>query len=190
MNKKYNMLIAANAAFKSGDYERAHNFYRRLMECDIPEAYVGLGLLFYHGLGVDINFEKSKAYYKSAIRLNSTEGSYYLGMLHKEMGNLKEALVNFESASSEGHLSSTYWAGKVCYLLRNENPKYIRNSVKYLKMAGDRGHVFAQGNLGRFLIKGSLGDRRLVRGVILWVSAVFNKYRVVFTEGINSDKLK
>ncbi|MBR2290384.1 MAG: sel1 repeat family protein [Clostridia bacterium] len=83
------------------------------------EAQYELGLRYYRGIGVDVDYEKAKNYLESAVNNGANGASYYLGVMYYNgkgtpTDHLK-AKEYFEKAEASNNVFSSYYLGKLYY---------------------------------------------------------------------------
>lgn len=76
-----NDLIAANAAFVRGDYDKAAEIYLKLAHMGDLDAMFNMGYMYQFGLGVDANLEKAADFYSVAVYLDGGDAAYNLAVM-------------------------------------------------------------------------------------------------------------
>lgn len=83
------------------------------------EAQYELGLRYYKGIGVKVNYEKARNYFESAVNNGVNSASYYLGVIYYNgkgtVTNHQKAKHYFEIAESNNNVFSSYYLGKIYY---------------------------------------------------------------------------
>lgn len=110
----------ARSAVESGDYADGLERLERMAEEGLPPAYYELAKMYHYGHGVSRNLRRAEAFYRQAIRVNSSirdNASYNLARLylsHPELGEhdllayhlLRQALQGERSAEALTWLAS------------------------------------------------------------------------------------
>lgn len=90
----------------------AFQFFRSSAEKGNPIGQAGLGLAYYHGAGVEKDYEKAFKFFKLSADQSYTEGQFMLGVMYYHgygvQRDLKAALKWFQSASQSGHVLAYY----------------------------------------------------------------------------------
>lgn len=93
----YNCYI--NGVGTNKDIEKAvHYLHLSSLENDEFSAKI-LADFYHYGINIEKNIDKAIHYYNICVAENYDNGIYELGLLYKNQGNNKEALINFEKAS-------------------------------------------------------------------------------------------
>lgn len=100
-----------------------------------------LGDYYHYAIHVEKNIQEAIKYYNISVEQNYDNAMYELGLLYKEEGNNKEALINFEKATNHSHICSL-WELAVHYEVhqKTKSLKYYKKIFKILSK--DNGVVF------------------------------------------------
>ena len=83
------------------------------------EAVQELGVRYYRGLGVNVDYQKAKDYFDKANSAGCKGSSYYLGMIYYNGNgvpvNHAKAKEYFEKSDAANNIFSTYYLGKIYY---------------------------------------------------------------------------
>ena len=83
------------------------------------EANYELGLRYYRGIGVGVDFTKAKECFDKAIQGGCNAASYYLGMIYYNgkgvPTNHQKAKEYFEKSDADNNVFSSYYLGKIYY---------------------------------------------------------------------------
>ncbi len=83
------------------------------------EANYELGLRYYNGIGVDVDYQKAKQYLESALNSGCNAASYYLGIMYYNgkgtQTNHLKAKEYFEKSEANNNVFSSYYLGKLYY---------------------------------------------------------------------------
>ncbi|EMX6285300.1 tetratricopeptide repeat protein [Providencia sp. PROV257] len=89
------------------DYKKAMELYNIAILKEDPEAMNYMGLLYKHGLGVEIDYQKSVNFFEKAARYNSITGLIDLGLMYEEGLGVKQsyakAIELYEKAYQLGY---------------------------------------------------------------------------------------
>ena len=88
------------------DYQKAHKLFLKAGELGCAEAYHNLGLVYYHGLGVDADEKKAKHYYKLAVIMGDIDARHNLACIEGAAGNEQHAMKHFIIAARAGYKES------------------------------------------------------------------------------------
>lgn len=90
-----------------------------LAESGNSNASYELGLRYYKGIGVDVDFTKAKGYFEIAFNNGCTAASYYLGVMYYNgqgtATNHAKAKQYFETSDKDNNTFSSYYLGKIYY---------------------------------------------------------------------------
>ena len=83
------------------------------------DANYELGLRYYKGIGVDVDYTKAKGYFETAINGGCNAAAYYLGMIYYNgkgtVTNHSKAKEYFEKSEADNNIFSSYYLGKIYY---------------------------------------------------------------------------
>ena len=83
------------------------------------EATQELGIRYYRGLGVDVDYQKAKSYFEKANSNGCKGSAYYLGMIYYNGNGVSvdhaKAKEYFEKSDANNNIFSTYYLGKIYY---------------------------------------------------------------------------
>lgn len=83
------------------------------------DANYELGLRYYKGIGVGVNYKKAKTFFEEAVKQGCSAGSYYLGIMHYNgkgtPTNHVKAKEYFEKSDAENNIFSSFYLGKLYY---------------------------------------------------------------------------
>lgn len=83
------------------------------------EAMYELGLRYYKGIGVGVNYKKAKSCLEESVKSGCNSGAYYLGMIYYNgkgtPTNHIKAKEYFEKSDANNNIFSTYYLGKIYY---------------------------------------------------------------------------
>lgn len=92
---------------------------KSLAEKGNGEASYELGLRYYRGIGVDVDYEKARGYLEDAEKKGVGGASYYLGVIYYNgkgtPTNHQKAKEYFEKGEKSNNVFSSYYLGKLYY---------------------------------------------------------------------------
>ncbi|WP_180181407.1 tetratricopeptide repeat protein [Acinetobacter sp. YH01021] len=153
------------------NYERAYQIYQGLaQQQEIPQAYVGMGLMHLQGLGHEQNTEKAISYLDKAFRLGSDEAAYHLGQIHEgdayQQADPEKALYWYRHAVSRGNLDAQYRITELSSTEgqpQNEMTAEKQRLALFIQNAG-QGHANSQYQLAQYYLADST-TQDLVQGI-------------------------
>jgi len=84
-----------------------------------PEANYELGLRYYKGVGVGVDYQKAKDYFEKSVNGGCSAGNYYLGVIYYNGKGVPvdhvKAKGYFEKSDADNNIFSTYYLGKIYY---------------------------------------------------------------------------
>ncbi|XP_064404029.1 protein sel-1 homolog 1-like [Halichondria panicea] len=125
------------------DYSTAKTYFQRAIDMRNGDGFSGMGMLYLHGMGVEMSYTKALHYFQQALDRGSAEGQYYIGYMNFNGFGLPrdqgKALRYFQLASHGGHLRAMYSLGE----MNAEGIGVKRNcnyAVELFKSVSERGH--------------------------------------------------
>ncbi len=120
-------------AFKSGDYEAAHQNWLPLAEEGHPKAQNNLGILYRRGFGVEQDYATAATWYRKAAEQDFAKAQFNLGLLYKRGQGVEKndakAAAWYARAAENGYARAQYVVA-----LRYEKGKGVeRDPVAALK---------------------------------------------------------
>ena len=105
LSKAYNKL---GLKFQNGDgipqnYEKAMSYYLKGAELNYHYSIANVGYLYEKGLGVKLDNEEAKKWYRLAAENGNARGQYNLGALYDNERNYSEALKWYRLAASQSY---------------------------------------------------------------------------------------
>ncbi len=153
------------------NYERAYQIYQGLaQQQEIPQAYVGMGLMHLQGLGHEQNTEKAISYLDKAFRLGSDEAAYHLGQIHEgeayQQADPEKALYWYRHAVARGNLDAQY---RITELSSTEGQPQNEMTAEKQRLAlliqnAGQGHANSQYQLAQYYLADSTAQD-LVQGI-------------------------
>jgi len=88
------------------DYAKALELYHRSAELGYAAAYIGIGLAYDNGNGVEVDMKKAVYYYELAAMGGSVNARHNLGYMEGRAGNTERALKHYMIAVRDGYVKS------------------------------------------------------------------------------------
>ena len=129
------------------DYRMAFDCYRKAADLGKKEAMLLTGWLCYSGGIVEKDLKTARKYYKMAADRDCESAFYWLGMIHFEMKDYKQALAYFKYAGRGGDLAAMTWVGT---LYRNglaEGKTDLEKAIRWYERAAEKGDLNAMNSL-------------------------------------------
>lgn len=149
---------------QQSNYARAYQIYQDLaQQQEIPQAYVGMGLMQLKGLGRPQSTENAINLFENAFRLGSDEAAYHLGQVfeddryqHRDCG---KALYWYRHAVARGNLEAQY---RITELSEPTQDAAEQHRLQLLIQNADQGHSGSQYQLAQhYLAEGTTQDLSL-----------------------------
>ncbi len=108
---------AGLAAFQRGDYGEALDRWQPLADGGLGAAQLGLGVLYFDGLGIDRDDEVAAQWFTRAAEAGNAEAQFNLGRMYFAGRGLTQdydkARQWYEQASNAGHAEASYHLGSL-----------------------------------------------------------------------------
>lgn len=101
------------------------------------DAVLAMGWFYRNGVGVDLDIDESKRWYRKSARQKDPRAMFSLGEIFYDERDYDEALVWFERATAAGHARSIYWVGKMYWKGRGVAEDKLR-AKKYFARAAEK----------------------------------------------------
>jgi uncharacterized protein len=174
-------LRIAATLFDSERYEDALKKYRVLAELGNITAQLRLGWMYHAGQGVERNLTEAQKWYEKAATTESPQAQFYLGTLYRAKGEYQQAFEWLKRSASQGYSPAMYFLGQL-YCVGEGVELNRAKAFQYFEQAADKGHLFAQRNIAREMIKGRRGIMRIPMGFILLVRVLCKGIKVTVTD--------
>jgi len=117
-----------------------------------PDSQYNLGIRYYDGLGVDVDYAEAAKYYLLAVEQNHTNAHFRMGLLHLYghgvKKDLSDAVRYFKTAADDGNTDAQYHVGKI--YSDHTLPLYEpQTATEYFHLASQKNHTLAQLELGQ-----------------------------------------
>lgn len=153
------------------NYARAYQIYQNLaQQQEIPQAYVGMGLMHLQGLGHAQNTETAISYLDKAFHLGSDDAAYHLGQIHEEqryqMADPEKALYWYRHAVARGNLDAQYRITELSSTTETnpEDKNAEQQRLALLIQNAGQGHSNSQYQLAQYYLTDSAAQD-LVQGI-------------------------
>jgi TPR repeat protein len=167
------------------DYEKAFNYYKRGVEAGDMKAHLGLGFMYWEGLGVKKDKKQSDYHFKQArqaVETAAAEGNYFwesrLGVAYTNqlMGypkDLEKAFLYNSKSANKGYCFAQNNLG-VTYKIGTGVKKNYQEALKLFKKSAQQGYGLAQLNLGSMYTFGEGIPKDSAKG-FYWYSKAANQ---------------
>ncbi|QIC65084.1 tetratricopeptide repeat protein [Acinetobacter schindleri] len=149
---------------QQSNYARAYQIYQDLaQQQEIPQAYVGMGLMQLKGLGRPQSTENAINLFENAFRLGSDEAAYHLGQVFEDdryqHRDREKALYWYRHAVARGNLEAQY---RITELSEPIQDAAEQHRLQLLIQNADQGHSGSQYQLAQYyLAEGTTQDLSL-----------------------------
>ncbi|ATO18711.1 hypothetical protein BS636_03050 [Acinetobacter sp. LoGeW2-3] len=146
------------------NYERGYQIYQDLaQQQEIPQAYVGMGLMQLKGLGRPQSIENAISLLENAFRLGSDEAAYHLGQIYDadryQHQDTDKALYWYRHAVARGNLEAQY---RITELSEPTQDAAEQHRLQLLIQNADQGHAGSQYQVAQhYLAEGTAQDLSL-----------------------------
>jgi len=91
----------------------AETFRLNVLAADegMHDAVLAMGWFYRNGVGVDLDIEESKRWYRKSARQKDPRAMFSLGEIFYDERDYDEALIWFQRAIDAGHARSLFWLG-------------------------------------------------------------------------------
>ena len=138
---------AGQAAYESGDYELTLNLWLKLANAGDQRAQFGLGTLYFEGLGVELELEKSVLWFRRAGEQGYAPAQFNLGNAYKHGRGVRQddtaanewwlRAASQDFAPAQFNLATQYYFGRGVELNETE-------AIRWYRRAADNGHPRAK----------------------------------------------
>ncbi|MFC6205583.1 tetratricopeptide repeat protein [Psychrobacter urativorans] len=157
--KEYNIgaLYLFPSAGQTEDCDKAKYWFESAAKQDNEKAINGLGLLYYTGCGVDVDYKKAAEYYQLADAKGSLEAKVNLGELYRGGGpgvpqDYDKALDWYEQGIEDEPARAYNGLSLMNFMQGNSD-----QGVEYLEKSAELGNGVAQYNLAVMYDEGNFG---------------------------------
>ena len=128
----------AKAIYKSGDYSKAASLFKILSDQGNLDAMNYMGIIYWHGHGVEKNEKISKEWYTKAANLGFLNAQYNLFQIYNAEKNYEHAFEWLKKAAENGDAEAQYNVGVYLFFGMGikENKK---EGIKWIKKSADNG---------------------------------------------------
>ncbi len=156
-------LIKVASAYYEGrdylkiNYEKANNYYQALYNLDHTKGYLGLGLSYLYGRGVDVNHAKARELLEVAATRSDALALNAMGEIHR-LGygveiNHQRAKDFYTEAAKANETNALINLGLLNYRNQIQGAKG-ELAFQYMNTASEKGNILAHYWLGIFYEKG------------------------------------
>jgi TPR repeat protein len=175
---------------RAGRYEEALNLSLSLAESSQAPPWIlsMIGTMYFHGRGTKINQEEGLRWYRRAADAGDPGALTFLSSFQQGAGRYAEAKTMLEEAAAQGYTRALIQLG---YLYDHGLgvPRDPKRAREYFEQAAGQGYVFAKRFIASQLLRGDDGPLGVPRGVLMFVSALFEGV-IILIKDRYSDKAK
>ena len=154
----------ANRLYAAHRYKEALAKYKTLIDEGHLECALRVGWMFRKGLGTSANNDEAMKWYRMAAEAGDPVGKFDLANLYGVRGENIQAIEWYQQAADQGYSPAFYRLG-LHYKLAKGLPRDDEKALQMFREAAARGHVFAQRELNKSLLRGSEGVWGRLKGV-------------------------
>ncbi len=107
------------------------------------DAILAMGWFYNHGVGVDVDDEESRRWYRKAARHGDARAMFSLGAIAFEHDELEPAFRWLSRAVEAGHVGAHYWLGKL-YWRGDGVRRDRREALRLFELAAEKKLAVAQ----------------------------------------------
>jgi len=101
------------------------------------DAVLAMGWFYRRGIGVELDIEESKRWYRKSARQKEPRAMFSLGEICYDERDYEEAFVWFNRAAESGHARSLYWIGMLHWKGRGV-PENKSLAKKFFQQAAEK----------------------------------------------------
>lgn len=170
-------LRDAEKLYDLGRYEEAFSKYRALAEKGFLDCQVFVGWMYLQGEGVPKNEDSAMEWYEKAAQSGSAEAQFRLAKLYAKRRNYSEAFRFYDQAAAQNYSPALFRLGWVYETGRGVDQN-VQKAFSYYERSGALGNIFGLKNAALMLIKGHMGFIQRIRGLLLFLKAIFTTITV------------
>ena len=145
------LLRQADTYYNSGQYSKALSLYKQAADKGNAKAQANLGICYYYGLAVTIDYEQAVSWLREAALQGKANAQTTLGACYNSGNGVKkdynEAVFWYRKAANQGEANAQTNLG-ACYYNGWGVTKDYSQAVEWYKKAANQGKSNAQYNLG------------------------------------------
>lgn len=174
-------MEAAREFYRRGKYEDAFRLYHALAELGDLECQSLVGWMYLDGTGVKQDDEKAFVWCRRATEQGDVPAQFYLAKLHVKKGNCEDAVKWLETAAGKKYAPAMFLLGHLHQLgkcvARNDDKAF-----DLISQAAEAGHLFARREYARFLMRGRLGFRNILKGFCIYMTLLLPALRAAISD--------
>ena len=174
-------------AYRRGLYKESLPTLLRLAHKGDVHALMAVAWINEVGAAGNTDIEFGRLCYKQAADAGSMDALHRLGRLLKKSNDWDQAIATFKIGAQAGHLPSMCDLG-IMLIDQAGNPSDAKDGIAWLKVAGDRGHLFAKRRLLKITISDSISIFRSIKLRLSFIPLTFRYLREYFSNP-NSEKI-
>lgn len=145
------------AAFNRKDYVTALKIWRPLADRGEARPQYDVGLLYFHGLGVERDVREAARWFRLAADQGYAPAQSYLGAIYRSGNGVEqdpfEARKWFARAAAQGDAFAQNWLGALSQLGQG-GPINLVEAARWYRLAAEQGNSDGQTNLGYLYLQG------------------------------------
>ena len=155
-NRSLNFLEGMSAA---EDPRQAFQLNAQAAAYGMHDAVLAMGWFYLNGVGVEVDRDEARRWYRKSARQGATMAMYSLGSMAYEERDYANAAVWLRRAADQGHSNSLFWLGKM-YWRGHGVPTRKRLALALFQKAA-AARVPAAQRVLKFLSRNPLRARRI-----------------------------
>lgn len=148
-----------------------------------------LGYAYANGVGVESNVGLAETWYSRAAGMGLSRAHYSLARLYLDRRQYADARREFEAAASAGFVPAVHFLGRIYYFGFGV-PLDRERARPLLEQASVWGCVYAKALLGYDMMHEGKGIVSKVKGALIKLDCYIEAVRILWTEGISSDRFR
>ena len=165
-------LAKGEAARKAGDFGESMRWYRQAADQGNANAMVGIGVLYFSGLGVARDYAEAMRWYAAAAAKGIPAGAFALGTMYDDANGVPQDYVAarrwYALAAATGNSGAQERIGYLYHFGRGV-PRDYERALYWYRLAAAHNDVSAQTNIGALYVSG-LGVKRDFAEGMRWYS--------------------
>ena len=172
--------LARNARdlYRADRHEEAFALSRSLADSGRAPPWVlsMIGTMYYRGRGTPVNRTEAMRWYTRAAAAGDPGALTFLSGVAKDDGRYADAKTLLEEAAAQGYGRALLQLGYI-YDRGLGVPQDRKRARKYFDQAAAKGYVFAKRFIAGQLLRGDDGVLAIAKGMLMFVSSVFEIVR-------------
>ena len=154
---------------KNGIYENSIKFFKKHAANGVVEAQYNLAMSYYHGMGVDVDFEKAAELYKIAAEKGNSTAQFALSIMYAQGQGVDQNMDEFfrltKLAAKKKEPGAIYNLSQMYRFGDGGFSKDEKKTFVLCKEAADKGYVEAQTATGLMYALGKGTEENLDKAI-------------------------